>query len=226
LAVNKRKVLDAARKYAQKGAKEKALKEYHTLLKHDPRDAKLHLEIGDCYRRWGQIDEAVTQYARVADQYKGDGFDARAVAVFKQILNLDPKRYTAYVSLAELYQRMGLDAEALGALQAAADGYHKEGQKREALDLLRRMATLDPTNTTSRLKVAELLRQEGMEDDALSEFEAVGVELAKQGATESFISVQERILELRPDRSDGSVSFCNIWVSWSGWCNYYYHKKR
>ncbi len=121
MAINKRKVLDAARKYAQKGAKEKALKEYHTLLKLDPRDAKLHLEIGDCYRRWGQIDEAVTQYARVADQYKGDGFDARAVAVFKQILNLDPKRYSAHVSLAELYQRMGLDAEALGALQAAAD---------------------------------------------------------------------------------------------------------
>ncbi len=67
MAVNKRKVLDAARKYAQKGAKEKALKEYHTLLKLDPRDAKLHLEIGDCYRRWGQIDEAITQYTRVAE---------------------------------------------------------------------------------------------------------------------------------------------------------------
>ncbi len=120
MAVNKRKVLDAARKFAQKGAKEKALKEYNTLLKLDPRDAKLHLEIGDCYRRWGQTEEAVTQYSRVAEQYKGDGFDARAVAVFKQILNLDPKRYVAYVSLSELYQRMGLDSEALGALQSAA----------------------------------------------------------------------------------------------------------
>jgi tetratricopeptide (TPR) repeat protein len=202
LAVNKRKVLDAARKFAQKGAKEKALKEYHSLLKLDPRDAKLHLEIGDCYRRWGQIEEAITQYARVADQYKDDGFDARAVAVFKQILNLDPKRYTAHISLSELYQRMGLDSEALSALQAAADGYHKDGQKREALELLRRMATLDPTNTTSRLKVAELLRQEGMEDDAVSEYEAVVKELGRQGAIESILAVQERIIELRPDRAD------------------------
>jgi tetratricopeptide (TPR) repeat protein len=199
LAVNKRKVLDAARKYAQKGAKEKALKEYHTLLKLDPRDAKLHLEIGDCYRRWGQIDEAITQYARVADQYKDDGFDARSVAVFKQILNLDPKRYTAYVSLAELYQRMGLDSEALGALQAAADGYHKEGDKPAALELLRKMATLDPTNTTSRLKVAELLRQEGMEDDAVAEYKEVVVELDRQGAREQTLPVLERILELRPE---------------------------
>jgi len=202
LAVNKRKVLDAARKFAQKGAKEKALKEYHALLKLDPRDAKLHLEIGDAYRRWGQIEEATAQYSRVADQYKADGFDARAVAVYKQIVNLDPKCYSAYVSLADLYQRMGLEAEAINSLQAAADGYHKEGKKREALELLRKMATLDPTNTTSRLKVAELLQQEGLEDDAISEYEEVASELARQGALEPVTSVQARILEISPDRVD------------------------
>ncbi|MFV2035241.1 MAG: endolytic transglycosylase MltG, partial [Halocynthiibacter sp.] len=113
--------------------------------------------------------------------YKGDGFDARAVAVFKQILNLDPKRYSAFVSLAELYQRMGLDAEALGALQSAADGYHKEGQKHEALDLLRKMATLDPTNTTSRIKVADLLRQEELLSEAVTEYDAATAELERQG---------------------------------------------
>ena len=68
---------------------------------------------------------------------------------------------------------MGLDAEAVAALQTAADGYHKEGRKTEALELLRQMAALDPTNTTSRLKVAELLRQEGMKAEALAEYEAV-----------------------------------------------------
>jgi len=202
LAVNKRKVLDAARKFAQKGAKEKALKEYHVLLKLDPRDAKLHLEIGEAYRRWGQIEEATAQYSRVADQYKADGFDARAVAVYKQIVNLDPKCYSAYVSLADLYQRMGLDAEAIHSLQAAADGYHKEGRKREALELLRKMATLDPTNTTSRLKVAELLQQEGLEDDAISEYEEAANELIRQGAIEAVTSVQARILEIRADRAD------------------------
>jgi pilus assembly protein FimV len=202
LAVNKRKVLDAARKFAQKGAKEKALKEYNTLLKLDPRDAKLHLEIGDAYRRWGKLDEAIAQYSRVAEQYQQEGFDARAVAVFKQILNLDPKRYSTYVSLSELYQHMGLESEAIGALQAAADGYHKEGERREALELLRRMAALDPTNTTSRMKVADLLRQEGLEGEAISEYDGVAEELLRSGAIDSLASVYERILELQPDRVD------------------------
>ncbi len=200
MALNKRKILDAARKYAQKGAKAKALKEYNRLLAEDPRDAKLLLEVGDAYRRWGQNEEAIAQYGKVAQQYRQDGFDARAVAVFKQILNLDPKNYGAYVSLSELYQRMGLDAEAVAALQTAADGYHKEGRKTEALELLRQMAALDPTNTTSRLKVAELLRQEGMEAEALVEYEAVAVELENQGDRDQLVIVLQRMLEVAPDR--------------------------
>ena len=46
MAANKRKILEAARKLAQKGAKDKALKEYQKLVKLDPKDAKLRLEIG------------------------------------------------------------------------------------------------------------------------------------------------------------------------------------
>lgn len=199
MALNKRKVLDGARKFAQKGAKAKALKEYNRLLAADPRDAKLLLEVGDAYRRWGQAEEAIAQYSKVALQYRQDGFDARAVAVFKQILNLDPKHYAAYVSLSELYQRMGLESEAIAALQTAADGYHKEGRKTEALELLRQMAALDPANTTSRLKVAELLRQEGMKAEALAEYQAVATELENQQDRDQLITVLERILELRPD---------------------------
>lgn len=206
MALNKRKVLETARKHAQKGAKAKALKEYNKLLTADPRDAKLLLEVGDAYRRWGQADEAIAQYGKVAQQYRRDGFDARAVAVFKQILNLDPKYYAAYVSLSELYQRMGLDSEAITALQTAADGYNQEGRRSEALDLLRQTAALDPTNTTSRLKVAELLRQEGMDSEALSEYQAVAEELENQQDREQVRVVLERILELKPDHVDALTS--------------------
>lgn len=199
MAINKRKVLDSARRQAQKGAKQKALKEYSKLIAADPRDAKLMLEMGDVYRRWGKVEEAVGQYTKVASQYREEGFDARAVAVLKQILALDPKRYGARVELAELYQRMGLDSDALLAFQAAADGYYQEGRRREAVELLRRMVSLDPGNTTSRIKVAELLWQEGLVEDAATEFKGAAAELGRQGAREEVVSVRERVLEIAPD---------------------------
>jgi tetratricopeptide (TPR) repeat protein len=200
-------MLEAARKYAQKGSKDRALKEYEALLKLDPKDAKLRLELADALRRWGQVDQAAAAYRRVAEQYTAEGFDARAVAVYKQIQSLDPKGYEACEALAELYQRMGLASEAVVSLQAAADGHARDGNKRRALDLLRRMAALEPSNTTSRIKVADLLRQEKMLDEAAAEYEAVCAELEKQGELEPAGRVIERLLELRPD--DVSV-LCRI----------------
>jgi tetratricopeptide (TPR) repeat protein len=212
LAINKRKVLEAARKYAQKGAQAKALKEFERLLKLDPRDARLRLEIGDTHRRWGNVEKAVDTYSKVADQYMKEGFDARAVAVYKQIHNLDPEAYETYEPLAELYQRMGLTAEAILALQTAADGYHKQGKKREALDLLRKMATLDPTNTTSRIKVADLLRQEQLDAEAVAEYEEVTAELERQGDREGATSVYERILEIEPDRIETVIKLAEVLI--------------
>ncbi|MBW2289465.1 MAG: tetratricopeptide repeat protein [Deltaproteobacteria bacterium] len=202
MAINKRKVLDAARKYVQKGAQAKALKEFQKLLKLDPRDARLRLEVGDAYRRWGDNAKAIETYAKVASQYSKEGFDARAVAVYKQIHNLDAEAYETYEPLAELYQRMGLTAEAIGALQTAADGFHKQDRKPEALELLRKMATLDPTNTSSRIKVADLLKHEELLDEAIAEYEAASSELERQGDADAAAAVYQRILEIKPDRLD------------------------
>ncbi len=200
MAANKRKILEAARKHAQKGAKEKALKEFGKLLKLDPRDSKVRLEMGDTYRRWGQVAEAIEAYSVVADQFMQEGFDARAVAVFKQIQNLQPNTFAHYEPLAELYQRMGLTAEAIGCLESAAEAFREAGQKQEALGLLRKMAAIDPSNTTSRIKVADLLQQEGMKHDAIAEYDAVVAELELQGDTEGAAKLFERILEIEPDR--------------------------
>jgi tetratricopeptide (TPR) repeat protein len=193
-------VLEAARKYAQKGSQAKALKEFDKVLKLDPRDARLRLEIGDAHRRWGNKEQAIETYVKVAEQYMKEGFDARAVAVYKQIHNLDPGAYATYEPLAELYQRMGLSAEAILALQTAADGYRKQGKKREALELLRKMATIDPTNTTSRIKVADLLRQESLFSEAITEYDAASAELERQGDDDGVASVYTRILEIDPNR--------------------------
>jgi tetratricopeptide (TPR) repeat protein len=212
LAVNKRKILDAAQKYVQKGQLDKALKEYQTLVDLDPRDANLRLKLGDLHLRQGNKEPAIACYLKVADSFMQSGFDAKAVALYKQIAKIDDKRQDIYMPLAELYQRLGLTSEALAALQVAADHHHREGRKREALELLRKMASLDPTNTTSRIKIADLLRQADMPADALAEYEGVAQELERQGASDELLRVYERILELEPGRASVSAAMARVLV--------------
>jgi tetratricopeptide (TPR) repeat protein len=200
VAVNKRKILESAQKHLQKGALDKALEDYQTLLKAEPKDSNTRLKVGDLHLKMGRVQDAIDAYLRVAQQFTNEGFDAKAVALYKQIAKLDDKRFEVHGQLGELYQRMGLTSEAMKALQAAADGAYRAGDKSTALGLLRRMAALDPTNTTSRLKVADLLRAEGKTDDAISEYGEVARELERQNAGEERLRVLERQLELAPDR--------------------------
>ncbi len=200
MAVNKRKILESAQKHLQKGALDKALDDYLTLLKADPKDSNIRLKVGDLHLKLGRNQDAIDGYLRVAQQFMSEGFDAKAVALYKQVSKLDDKRYEVHAQLGDLYQRMGLASEALKALQFAADGAYRAGDKAQALELLRKMAALDPSNTTNRLKVADLLRTEGRTDDALAEYDEVVRELERQGSVEQQIKVLERALELSPER--------------------------
>ena len=200
MAVNKRKILESAQKHLQKGALDKALEDYLTLLKADPKDSNIRLKVGDLHLKLGRTQDAIDGYLRVAQQFMSEGFDAKAVALYKQVSKLDDKRYEVHAQLGDLYQRMGLASEALKALQLAADGAYRGGDKAQALELLRKMAALDPSNTTNRLKVADLLRTEGRTDDALAEYDEVVRELERQGSVEQQIKVLERALELAPER--------------------------
>lgn len=209
-AINKRKLLESAQKNLQKGAVDKALKDYEALLGADPRDANVRLKVGDLKLRLGKADEAIAAYLKVADQFTRDGFDAKAVAIYKQVSKLDPKRYDVFIPLADLYQRLGLTSEAMVALQTAAEAYQRDGRKREALDLLRRMASLDATNTTSRLKVAELLLQEGLAAEALVEFTEAAAELDRQGDWEARATVLVRVVELAPDNVESCEALVTV----------------
>jgi tetratricopeptide (TPR) repeat protein len=217
LSINKRKILASAQKHVQKGALDKALKDYQTLLEADPKDVNLRLKVGDLYLRLNKNDEAVTAYLKVADRFMKDGFDAKAVALYKQITRIDQKRMDIYLPLAELYQRLGLTSDAMSALQTAADAHYKDGNKPAALELMRKMATLDPSNTTSRLKVAELLRQEGMRDEALVEFEAVSLELERQGEVEGRASVLQKVVELDPMRLGAVEALGRYFITFRKW---------
>src|SRR6188472_1321947 len=98
MAFNKEKVMDAARKFVDKGQIDKAVKEYLRIVSEDPKDAR---------------QDAIETYQKVAKFYHEQGFFQKAVAVYKQILKLDPRLVDVILNLAELYRQLGLMSDAM-----------------------------------------------------------------------------------------------------------------
>ncbi|MCC7535427.1 MAG: tetratricopeptide repeat protein [Deltaproteobacteria bacterium] len=199
MSLDRDKVFASAQKYLQKGQVDKAIQEYLRVVKEDPADVRTLLKIGDLYVKKGSRLEACRTYQQVAETYAQQGFFLKAVAVFKQILKLDPSLLDAQLRLADMYRALGLVSDALGQLELIAGRYSRGGDEQRALAILRMMTEVDPENIAARIKVAEALSKLGQAEPAADEF-AVGCGLLEQqGRIDDYVKVAERLLFHRAD---------------------------
>jgi tetratricopeptide (TPR) repeat protein len=194
MAFNKNKVMDGARKFVEKGQTDKAIKEYLKVVQHDPKDVRVWLKIGDLYAKKGAKTEATDTYLKVAKFYSEQGFYLKAVAVYKQILKLDPRMVEVNLKLAELYRQLGLLSDAMQHFERVAAHFHREGKTKEALATIRQLVDLDPDNVATRIKLAELYSKEGMTSEAIQEFRHACDYLRSHNRQDDFIKVAERLL--------------------------------
>lgn len=199
MAFNKEKVMEAARKFVDKGQVDKAVKEYLRVVKEDPQDVRVWLKIGDLYAKKGAKQEASETYLKVARFYQDQGFFLKAVAVYKQILKLDPRLVEVNLKLAELYRQLGLLSDAMQHFESVAAHFHREGKTKEALATVRQLVDLDPENIATRIKLAELYSKEGMNGEAVQEFSVACDQLRKQARVDDFVKVAERLLWHKAD---------------------------
>jgi tetratricopeptide (TPR) repeat protein len=199
MAINKNKVMEVAQKFVEKGQLDKAIKEYLKIVDEDPRDVRVWLKLGDLYAKKNAKQEATDTYLRVAQFYGEQGFYLKAVAVYKQVLKLDPRLIEVNIRLAEVYRQLGLLSDAMQQYELVAAFYHREGKTREALATIRELVDLDPENVATRIKLAELYSKESMIKEAVAEFTKAADYLRANGRLDDFMKVAERLVWHQPD---------------------------
>jgi pilus assembly protein FimV len=212
LAFNKNKVMEVARRYTDKGQLDKAIKEYLRVVVDDPQDVRVWLKIGDLYVKKGAKREATETYLRVAEFYSGQGFFLKAVAVYKQILKLNPRLVEVNLKLAELYRQLGLMSDSMQHFEMVAGHFHREGKTKEALATVRQLVDLAPDNVATRIKLAELYSKEGMLEEAVAEFGTACEYLRAQEREEDFVKVGERLLWHKSDNVTLSRELARIYL--------------
>ncbi|OGW62956.1 MAG: hypothetical protein A2V83_02090 [Nitrospirae bacterium RBG_16_64_22] len=195
MALTKSDVIREAQKLVARGQIPQAIAEYQKLLRDFPGDGNIHNTIGDLHLKRGAKAEAVEAYEQAAMVWRNEGFDLKALAIYKKILNINPARVETYLSLAELNEARGLVKDANEAYLKVAEHLTKSGQIGRALEIYKRMADLNPDNVKLRVRLVEMYLREGRRSDAVRE----AVELARR--YEASGKIDEALQELARIRS-------------------------
>ncbi|MBC7930359.1 MAG: tetratricopeptide repeat protein, partial [Rubrivivax sp.] len=198
MGFDKVKTIRAAEKYLAQGKIPAAIQEYQRIVEFEADDFSALNTLGDLYARVEKKQEAVACYRRVAEHYREQGFTLKAIAMFKKLTRFSPEDHQIALALAALYEQQGLMVEARAQYLVAADAYARAGNTRQALEVLRRIADLDPSNTNIRLRLAESYARENLPDLAAEAYTHAGERLASRNEVEQSLDAFVKALALRP----------------------------
>ena len=202
MAFEKAKVLKAAEKFLSQGKITAAIKEYRQIVDHEPSDLTTLNMLGDLYVRANKKEEAISCFERIAQHYSTQEFNLKAIAMFKKIERLRPRDPDVARKLGDLYGSQGLVVDARAQYLIVADAYTRAGDNKRALEVLHRIADLDPNNTEIRLKLAEGYVKEQMRREASSAFVQAANRLHHVGSHDKALDAYNRALQLAPDDMD------------------------
>jgi tetratricopeptide (TPR) repeat protein len=197
--VDKRKAVQAALEYTRQRRFDKAIAEYQSALKADPQDLTIYKKLGDLYAQTGAVQEAIGTYMKLGDLYRADNLAVKAIAIYKMVLNLDPRNMQIYLACADLYAEQGLIGEAKIQYMTVAEHYTRAGETAKALEVFEKIAHLDPTNFAAAAKVAEMCEKEKLPDKAVTNYVAAGQGAARAGQVKAAHEFYARALRVKPD---------------------------
>jgi len=199
MAFEKAKVIKAAEKFLSQGKINAAIKEYRQIIKHDDSDLTTLNMLGDLLARAGEKEEAATCFLRIAEHFREQEFRLKAIAMYRKIEKLKPRDPAIARELGELYAAQGLIADARTQYLVVADAHTRAGRSKDTLDVLHKIADLDPQNTDIRLKLAEGYLKEGMLPAAVKAFSQAANRLLENAQFEKALGAYNKALELSPN---------------------------
>ncbi len=196
MAFNKSKALENALKFLNQGKVPQAIAEYQLILRADPRDQATLMTVGDLFARQGDMPHAIEYFERLAQVYLGDGFNSKAIAIYKKIAKLAPNELAPLERLADLYVQQGVLSEARPLFLQIAEAHLKANHAQKAVEVLHRLLDVEPENQRVQMRLAELYGMMGQKKEAAQTYLNYAQRLFERGESDEAEKLVERSLEM------------------------------
>lgn len=177
----------------QKNKYEKILHDYEELSDTRPGDMRLKIKMAETYFKAKEIKKAVEVYDFVANHYVRENFILKAVAIYKNILKLDPALVEINIKLAELYLKLDMKVDAINQYRIVMQVYADKKDRDNLLDICHKMIELDSSPQNYR-KLAEFYQAYGMTKEALEQYQYLAKIYRENKNYDDLLHVYEIIL--------------------------------
>ena len=201
MAFNKNKALEGALKFLNQGKVPQAIGEYQQILRHDPKDQATLMTVGDLFARQGDMPQAIEYFERLAQVYLNDGFNSKAIAIYKKIAKLAPAELAPLERLADLYVQQGVLSEARPLFLQIAEAHLKANRAPKAVEVLHRLLEVEPENPRVQMRLAELYNVMGQKKEAAQTYFAYAQRLFDRGENDEAEKLIERALGVDPSNA-------------------------
>ncbi len=198
MAFNKNKTLESALKFLNQGKTAQAIGEYQQILRHDPKDQATLMTVGDLFARQADMPQAIEYFERLAQVYLHDGFNSKAIAIYKKIAKLAPAELAPLERLADLYVQQGVLSEARPLFLQIAEAHLKANRATRAVEILHRFLEVEPENPRVQMRLAELYNVMGQKKEAAQTYLTYAQRLFDNGEGEESGKMIERALAVEP----------------------------
>lgn len=126
----------------------KEIEYFLEIVRREPENTKAHLKIAELYQRKKEKHKAVEEYSRAAEIFYNNDLYPQAMAVYKKILKHNPHLDHVNLKIADIYRQMGFLGDAFSQYDHLLHHYNLCGEREKALEVMGRMADLDPSKFT------------------------------------------------------------------------------
>ncbi|HEV3513246.1 MAG TPA: tetratricopeptide repeat protein [Candidatus Sulfotelmatobacter sp.] len=146
-----------------------------------------------------------------AEKYVQQGKLQNAISEYEKVLKNDPKDLTVNNTVGDLYSRLGETDKATECFKSVGDAYAGQGFTVKAIAMYKKICKLKPS-LESLLKLAELYTQQGLFNDARSQYLQVAEEFLKANELENAVRIFQKILEMDPENSSMRLRLAEVYV--------------
>ncbi len=153
-----------------------------------------------------------TKVAAAAEKYVQAGKFQNAITEYEKIAKDDPKDLTTLNNIGDLYARIGQNDKACHYFKRVADAYALDGFTVKAIALYKKLTKLNPQALEAVAKLAELYTQQGLYNDARSQYVQVADHYLRNNDNEAAVGIFQKILELDPENAAMRAKLADLYT--------------